>query len=783
MKKIITIVVWVFIALFEANAQCTTSNATSCQCANPNQVNCELLPDITVATQPLLTSGTYGVMEYAYNDLSSKKSQLRISVSTPNIGRGPLEVRTTNSYVCGTDTIIGTPPTLCPNTGVAPKQIIEQRIYQKNQNAMSYYSKPAGSMTFHPTHGHMHVDNWANFSLRTATADPNPLNWPMVTQGTKLAFCLMDYGYCSIYNQACKDTLGNTLTSSNIPNYGLGGATYSCSNVVQGISAGYLDIYYQYLDGMQMQLDTLMCNGDYWIVVEIDPLNIFKESNEKNNVVAVPFTITKQRPQPEIVVSPSQTMCSGNSVQLNASGASNYKWLANNFNATGDKITVSPATTTTYTVIGQGAGTGCIDTNYVTVQVDSSPTVSTSGSSTLCAGGSATLEANGAINYSWQPTQSLGDTSAAITSASPAVSTIYTVTGTNTSGCSATATAMVNVSTLNLTISAPSTKICSGQSAIMQAQGAGTFAWSPGGGLNSTTASTVTCAAATSTTYTVTGTDAYGCTATASMAMQVLPLPVVSFTPLLSSYHNNTVSVPLFASPAGGSFTGPGVAGTSWNPYNLLPASYSLTYKYTDINGCSNQAKATTLLTYTCTKPTGLIINNIGATSANIFWGSASTAQTFIIKYKPVTSTIWSSITVNGNPHVTSALVSSLKPNTTYQINVMTNCGIKSATSSTITFTTKGNPRLMASYDGSQSLQVVPNPSHGLCYTEFESDIAQESVIKIIDLTGKTCFNKSLQVNAGYNKLEFDLTHLSRGVYMMQMQLVNEMLVSKIIIE
>lgn len=783
MKKIITIVVWAFIAMFETNAQCTTSNATSCQCINPNQVNCELLPDITIATQPLLTSGTYGVMEYGYNDLSSKKSQLRISLSTPNIGRGPLEVRTTNTYVCGTDTLTGTPPTVCPNTGQAPKQIIEQRIYQKNQNVMSYVSKSAGSMTYHPTHGHMHVDNWANFSLRIANGDPNPLSWPMVSQGTKLAFCLMDYGYCSVYNQACKDSMGTTLTSANIPNYGLGGASYSCSNVVQGISAGYLDIYYQYLDGMQMQLDSLMCNGNYWIVVEIDPMNMFKESNENNNVVAVPFTITKQHPKPEITVSPSQTICSGNSLQLNATGATAYKWMANNFSATGNNITVSPASTTTYTVIGNNAGAGCIDTNYVTVQVEASPTVTTSGSATLCAGGSATLQAGGALTYAWQPSLWLSDSANAITSASPITSTTYTVTGTNAGGCSATATAVVNVSGINLTVNATSTKICSGKTTNLQAQGANTYTWSPAGGLNSTSLANVTCGAASSTTYTVTGTDSYGCTATSSVAIQVLPLPTVTFTPLLSSYNNNTTNVPLFATPPGGNFTGPGVTFNSWNPYNLIPAPYTLTYKYTDANGCSNQANAITTLTYTCAKPNGLFITNIGVNSAVIFWGSNATAQTFIVKYKPVSSTIWTSITVNGNPHVTSALISGLKSNTSYHINIMTNCGIKSATSSTIIFTTKSNPRLMASSEGSQVLQIAPNPSRGLCYTEFESEVSQLAGLNIIDLTGKTCLGKAMQVHAGYNKLEFDLTNLSPGVYMLHIQLKDEVLISKIIIE
>ncbi|MBL0065097.1 MAG: hypothetical protein IPP38_08750 [Bacteroidetes bacterium] len=37
-----------------------------------------------------------------------------------------------------------------------------------------------------------------------------------------------------------------------------------------------------------------VCNGTYWIVVEIDPNNNFRETKEWNNVAAVPVTLTRQ---------------------------------------------------------------------------------------------------------------------------------------------------------------------------------------------------------------------------------------------------------------------------------------------------------------------------------------------------------------------------------------------------------------------------------------------------------------------------------------------------------
>ena len=78
------------------------------------------------------------------------------------------------------------------------KHLAIQRIYHRNADGtMSYYDRFAGTMTYHPTHGHMHSDEWGVFTLRVQDPDdPNPLNWPIVSNGAKMGFCLMDYNDC-----------------------------------------------------------------------------------------------------------------------------------------------------------------------------------------------------------------------------------------------------------------------------------------------------------------------------------------------------------------------------------------------------------------------------------------------------------------------------------------------------------------------------------------------------------------------------------------------------------
>ena len=392
MKRIYTtIFLLLLFCTNQAQAQCTTTNATSCACATPGATNCDLLPDIITARPPLLVIGNNGVVEYAQVGNGANNGRLRVSVSSPNIGHGPLEIRATNTYLCGTDTFVGVAPATCPNTGLPPRTLVVQRVYQKNGNTMNYYDRHAGSMTYHPTHGHMHVDEWGSYTLRSMSNDPDPMNWPIIGAGAKLAFCLMDYGSCSTYNGHCVDSSGNTMVNANFPNYGLGGGNYGCSLTMQGISSGYTDIYYQYLDGMYLDIPPGTCNGQYYIVVKLDPNDYFLEENENNNVLVVPFTLTKQAGTvPSIIPSGNTALCPGESVTLTSSPAPNYLWSNG---ATTQSITVPYSALGSYTV-STDVNTSCPGTsNPINITANSIPVQVAATSTSICFGDTTTLSA------------------------------------------------------------------------------------------------------------------------------------------------------------------------------------------------------------------------------------------------------------------------------------------------------------------------------------------------------------------------------------------------------
>ncbi|MFM7301462.1 MAG: lysyl oxidase family protein, partial [Crocinitomicaceae bacterium] len=337
-----------FIALLTLSqrltAQCTTTNATSCVCAD-GSLNCLLYPDITASWKGISNGGWTEYPQSGagtnYNGQGPDDGRLRVTGSTPNIGHGSFTVRGQDAtgkraFICGTDTIFNVAATgtfTCPNGNPNPKQMLVQRVYKKDGNVMSYVDSWRGSMTYHSAHGHNHVDDWAVMTLRIATTDPNPLNWPIVGDGAKIGFCLMDYGQCgtttgSTYYGHCRDentvyNQGNIMLNNDFPNWNLGGGNYNCSVVEQGISSGWTDVYGKHLDGMWINVPPNTCNGDYYIVMEVDKNNYFLEEREDNNYTAVPVTLTMQQPVnsgalPKITASGSSNLCSGSSMTLTA---------------------------------------------------------------------------------------------------------------------------------------------------------------------------------------------------------------------------------------------------------------------------------------------------------------------------------------------------------------------------------------------------------------------------------------------------------------------------------
>ncbi len=219
--------------------------------------------------------------------------------------------------------------------------------------------------------------------------------------------------------------------------------------------------------------------------------------------------------KPNVTIAGQAGICWGGSATLTATGGNTYLWSTG---STFTNITVSPTVTTSYSVTTTNAN-GCTSSTSRTLTVTPSGGASITGNLAICSGSSTTLTASGGGSYLW----STGATGAAIT-VSPANNTVYTVTVSAAQGCSATASALVQVYLATTPSISVSTSICAGAQTVLTAAGGSSFAWSTG-----QTTTSITVSPAATTTYTVTISNGGGCSSTATSTITVNPVPPISF--------------------------------------------------------------------------------------------------------------------------------------------------------------------------------------------------------------------------------------------------------------
>jgi gliding motility-associated-like protein len=264
------------------------------------------------------------------------------------------------------------------------------------------------------------------------------------------------------------------------------------------------------------------------------------------------------------------TICSGQNINLSASGGTSYSWTGpNGFTSTLQNPVISNATVAasgTYTVTVTSAA-GCQNTAQVTVTVNASPTASASVTpSTICAGQNVSFSSSGGVSYSWSGPNGFSSTlqNPGLTNATTAASGTYTVVVTAANGCTANATANLTVNALpNATANATPAVVCAGQNVNLSASGGTSYSWTGPNGFSSTLQNPTlnNVSAANAGTYTVTVTGANGCQNTAQTTVTVNSLP------------SGTVSN-----------NGPVCTGSTLN----LTASGGVSYSWTGPNGFSS---------------------------------------------------------------------------------------------------------------------------------------------------------------------------------------------------
>jgi hypothetical protein len=366
-------------------------------------------------------------------------------------------------------------------------------------------------------------------------------------------------------------------------------------------------------------------------------------------------------------ISGTTTICAGGSTTLTLSGGTAgtgaiAEWFTGSCGGssagTGNSITVSPASSTTYYVRYNGTcNTTTCASVFVTVNSLSVAPTGISGTTTICAGGSTTLTLSGGTpgtggTAEWF-TGSCGGTSAGTGNSitvSPASSTTYYVryNGTcNTTSCASVLVTVFSPSVAPTGISGTTT-ICAGGSTTLTLSGgtAGTGAiaeWFTGscGGTSAGTGNSITVSPASSTTYYVRYNGTCNTTSCASVFVtvnspSVAPTGITGTTTICAGSSTTLTlsggtpgtgaTVEWFTGSCGGTSTGTG------NSITVSPAG-STTY-YVRYNGTCNTTTCASVLVTVNLNPTvsaGIAVAAIcqGSTSAPLvgsFGGGATSA-------------------------------------------------------------------------------------------------------------------------------------------------------------
>ncbi len=361
--------------------------------------------------------------------------------------------------------------------------------------------------------------------------------------------------------------------------------------------------------------------------------------------------VVNMSPNPTITVVRSPSLiCNGQSSTLTASGATNYTWTpaATLSTATGSQVVATPLATTNYTVIG-ASGT-CTGSTVATISVNITPTiVVTPTLSTICFGSSTTLTASGAPTFTWGPAAGLSTTSGSIVSASPTVTTTYSITS-GVGSCTSNVVSTVSVApNPTLTIIASPSLICTGSSATLTANGANNYTWSPAASLSASSGSAVVSTPAGTTIYTLIGSIG-SCTTSAVSTVSVNTIPTVAVAGTFSLCVGNNVSLTASGAPSYSWSTG-----ALTNTLNVSPASTTI-YTVTGINSNCSSVNVVTVTAYPV--PTVNISGNFslclgqsttlqanGAT--NYLWNT--TANTSTIFVSPLVTTSYTVVGANGS--------------------------------------------------------------------------------------------------------------------------------------
>jgi hypothetical protein len=219
-------------------------------------------------------------------------------------------------------------------------------------------------------------------------------------------------------------------------------------------------------------------------------------------------------------------------------------------------------------------------------------TIISQGNTTFCQGGFVNLNASTGANYTYQwynNGQIINGATASTYQANTSGSySVKVMDGTCNTTSSATLVTVNPNPTASITPQG-NTTFCQGGFVNLVANGGTSYQWNTG-------SSNSTISANQSGTYTVNVFNSFGCQASASQVVTVNANPTVTLNGLNEYTLKNQPFVQLTGTPAGGTFIGEGVQGSTFTLANVALGKKTITYNYTSTQGCSGSSTRSTFV-------------------------------------------------------------------------------------------------------------------------------------------------------------------------------------------
>ncbi|MFN7591855.1 MAG: T9SS type A sorting domain-containing protein [Bacteroidota bacterium] len=203
---------------------------------------------------------------------------------------------------------------------------------------------------------------------------------------------------------------------------------------------------------------------------------------------------------------------------------------------------------------------------------------------------------------------------------------------------------------------------------------------------------------------------------------------------------------------------------------NAAPtASTTYTVVGTGSGGCTGSRTVSVKLTSTCGVPTGITVQNITGTSAQITWSAQPCAITYRLQYRASGLISWTNISSISGATIS---ITGLQSNTTYQYRLRSNCSTSTNSnySAIQTFSTTSSLKTSNELnDEYETANIYPNPTSGILNINVSYDEAGMLQLELYNIYGQRVWQQFQWVESE-GVFNFNISHLAPGVYMLMMR-------------